>query len=52
MTKPVWSHVLTLSAWSKQDLEESSYSQLQESLSPDNKFLHARQIPHQIRFPF
>ena len=30
MTKPVWSHVLTLSAW-------SSYSQLPGNLSPDYK---------------
>ena len=33
MTKPVWSHVLALSAF-----EESSYSQLPGSLSQDYKY--------------
>ena len=28
------------------DFEESSYSQMPGSLSPDYKYLHARQIPY------
>ena len=32
------------------DFEESSYSQLPGNLSPDYKYLHARQIPHQLSF--
>ena len=47
MTKPVWSHVLALSAWTL----KSSYNRLPESLSPDYKYLHVRQIPHQLNFP-
>ena len=35
-----------------QDFEESSYSQLRGSLSPDYKYLHARQIYQQLSFPF
>ena len=35
-----------------QDFEEGSHSQLPGSLSPDYKYLHERQIPHQPRsFP-
>ena len=48
MTKPVWSYVLSLIAF---DFEESSYNQFPGSLSPDCKYLHARQIPHQLSFP-
>ena len=33
-----------------QDCEQSSYSQLPGSLSPDYKYLHVRQIPHQLSF--
>ena len=32
------------------DFEESSYSQLPGSLSADNKYLHVRNIPHQLNF--
>ena len=46
MTKPVWSHVLAVYAWIL-----IKASQLPGSLSPDNKFLHARQIPYQLSFP-
>ena len=31
--------------------EESSYSQFPRRLSPIYKYLHAKQIPHQLRFP-
>ena len=44
MTKPVWSLECL-------DLEERSYSQLQGSLSQDYKYMHAKQIPHQLSFP-
>ena len=33
-----------------QDCEQSSYSQLPRSLSQGYKYLHARQIPHQLSF--
>ena len=48
MTKPVWSHGIE-----SLEFEESSifYCQLPESLSPDYKYLHVRQIPHQLCFP-
>ena len=32
------------------DFEESSWSQLPGNLSPDYKYLHARQIPHTPSF--
>ena len=44
MTKTVLSHVLELNAWSFKN------SQLSGSLSPDYKYLHARQILHQESF--
>ena len=44
MTKPVWC-VECL------EFEENSYSQLPGSLSQDYKYMHARQIPHQLSFP-
>ena len=45
-SKPVWSHVLALSAWTLKKLIYSG------SLSPDHKYLHERQIPHQLSSPF
>ena len=48
MTNPVWSHFFGLECL---DFEESSYSQLSGSLRLDYKYLHARQIPHQLSFP-
>ena len=48
ITMPVWSHVSALSA---RILNKAHYSQLPGSLSPDYKYLHARQIPHQLSFP-
>ena len=47
MTKPVWSHFPLEGL----DFEECSYSQLPLSLSPDYKYLHARQIPCQLSLP-
>ena len=43
MSKPVWPLECL-------DFEESSYSQLPGNLSQDNKYMHARQIPHQLSF--
>ena len=43
MTKPVLVSCFGLHCL---DIEENSYSQLPGSLSPDYKYLHARQIPH------
>ena len=48
MTKPVWSHVLALSAWT---FKKAHIVSLPGSLSPDYKYLHARQIPNQLSFP-
>ena len=31
--------------------EESSYNQLPGRLSPDYKYLHAREIPHKLSLP-
>ena len=52
MTKPVWSHVLFLSAWTLR--KAHIYSQLPGSLSQgeDYKYLCARQIPHQPSLAF
>ena len=47
MTQPVWSHVLTVCL----DFEGISYSQLPGRLSPDYKYLHTRQIFHQLSVP-
>ena len=47
MTKPVWSHVLALSAWTL----KKAYNQLPGSLGPDYKYLHGRQIPYQVKLP-
>ena len=44
MTKPVWSLECL-------DSEERSYSQLPGSLSQDYKYMHEKQIPHQLSFP-
>ena len=49
MTQPVWAHVLELSARSLK--KACNYIQLPESQSADYKYLHASQIPHQLRFP-
>ena len=43
MTKPVWSHVLALTL-------KKAQSQLPGNLSPEYKYLHARQIPHTRSF--
>ena len=48
MIKPVWSHVLALSVWA---LKKAHTVKLLESMSPDYKNLHARQISHQPSFP-
>ena len=32
-------------------LDLKAYNQLPGNLSPDYKYLHARQIPHQLSFP-
>ena len=40
MTKPVWSNVLALSAWTL----KNSYIQFPGSLSPDYKYLHASNV--------
>ena len=48
MTKPVWSHVLALSAWTLK--KESSYSQLSGNLSSDYKYLQASQTPQNKAF--
>ena len=47
MTKPV----LSCFGLECLDFEESLYSQLPGSMNPDYKYLHARQIPHQLNFP-
>ena len=39
-----------VSCFGLEDFEEYSYSQLPGSLSPDYKYLHASQIPHQRMF--
>ena len=46
MTKPVWSHVLALSAWT---LKKAHH--MPGNLSPDYKNLYARQIHNQLSFP-
>ena len=46
MTKPVWSHVLALSAWTF--FEESSYSQMPENLSPDYKYRARNATNHSL----
>ena len=48
MHKPVWPHVFNLK---RLNIEESLYSLLPGSLSPDYKYLHAKQIPNQLSFP-
>ena len=54
MTRPVWSYVLDLSVWTlkKAHMISCTYNQLPGSLSPDYKYLHARQIPHQLSFSY
>ena len=47
MTKPVWSHVLASSAWT---LKKALIIR-PGSWSKDYKYLHARQISHQLSFP-
>ena len=46
MTKPVWFHVLASSAWTLKKARK-----LPGSLSPDYKYLLARQISYQLSFP-
>ena len=48
MTKPVWYHVLALSAWTLK--KAHNYSQLSGNLSPDYKYLHASLIPQNKAF--
>ena len=48
MSKPVWYHVLALSALT---LKKAHNGQLPENLSLDYKYLHANQIPHQLSVP-
>ena len=47
MTKSVFVSCFVLECL---DFEESSYSQLPGNVSPDYKYLHARQISHQLTF--
>ena len=48
MTKPVWSHILALNGWTM----IKTHYQLPGSLSPDYKYLQARQISHLLlNFP-
>ena len=47
MTNHVYSRVLELSAWTFKKVRNS---QLPGNLSPDYKYLHARQILHQVSF--
>ena len=47
MTKPVWSHVLALSAWTL----KKAHNQFPKNLNADFESLHARQITRQLSFP-
>ena len=47
MTKPVWSYVLALSAWTV----KKAHNQLPGRMNPDYKYLLIRQIPHNLSFP-
>ena len=49
MTNPVWFLVLALSAWTMKKAHIVSCHA--GSLSPDYKYLHARQFPHKLSFP-
>ena len=49
MANPVCFHVLASSAWTLK--KAHNYYQLPGSLSPDFKYLHARQILHKLRDP-